>query len=382
LANKVPVFIKKDVKSLAGFTASRARPGEEVNIVCRALMTSNDPMFHRYLNGICSNYLSGLKFNPSNIAHMLILSHADSTAHIYINDFKFGIEVLYKRAEALDAGAEIYWSDIADVNRVTLSDINVATDDNIVCVLKVGWKFVLYFDFMRSPNEDRELDVTQVELALAQGFRTLQFEKVYSLLQDQPRFKKVVSDGWFPFLELLGSEFDQLMEIYSLEEPTDSLGRFLEAFDQGRMSRITDSWWYNAILNEKRKLLEAGINAFLENSESGSINCIKNLSTEIEGILRRVYELDRTEYASTTRQLLDHIKDRAHSSARDPLSLLLPDVFIDYLKDVVFAKTPGETESSVLSRHTVSHGVASAKSYERSRALQCILVVDQLRYYL
>ena len=39
-------------------------------------------------------------------------------------------------------------SDIADIYELSFPDIEIQDSDSIICCLKVGWKFLLYFDFL------------------------------------------------------------------------------------------------------------------------------------------------------------------------------------------------------------------------------------------
>ena len=63
-------------------------------------------------------------------------------------------------------------------------------------------------------------------------------------------------------------------------------------------------------------------------------------------------------------------------------SLLLPQRFKDYLKDVYFANFDLTKENVPLSRHSVGHGVAKASDVNLKSAVLGILIVHQLFYFL
>jgi len=61
---------------------------------------------------------------------------------------------------------------------------------------------------------------------------------------------------------------------------------------------------------------------------------------------------------------------------------IVPESFLEYLQNVVFANFDVEKGDFDLSRNSASHGVASDEQYTRSRALQAILILDQIYCYI
>ena len=78
---------------------------------------------------------------------------------------------------------------------------------------------------------------------------------------------------------------------------------------------------------------------------------------------------------------MTHIVDKAKTISGSDNSLLFPVPFLQYLKDVVFPGFSVEMGEVGLSRHTSSHGVAKAEQYTKTRALQLILILDQIHLY-
>ena len=213
--------------------------------------------------------------------------------------------------------------------------IEIKESDSIICRLKVGWKFGLYFDFL---GPDRTLDITSMQLALGQLYRSLTFEYVYQSLKSKPHFEEMVNDGWFPFVNILGNEYKTLTDTYQNEKFAydQKIKQLIESFDESRVTEITEKWWENHFFLEKQRLLQAGIDAFLMKSDSGYINCVKTLYTEIEGILRDIYFAQIGKNKTSTQDLINHLIAVAMHNVEDVQSLLLPKQFLEYLTSYIF----------------------------------------------
>jgi len=53
-----------------------------------------------------------------------------------------------------------------------------------------------------------------MELSLGHLYRYLSFEEAYVALGDPSLFDKILKAGWFPFVEVIGNEFEKLMHAY------------------------------------------------------------------------------------------------------------------------------------------------------------------------
>ena len=153
----------------------------------------------------------------------------------------------------------------------------------------------------------------------------------------------------------------------------------LVAFDIDRISRIADRWWKHPILSKRKAILEPALNAFNAND---SVSCIKNLATEIEGIIRDAHIADVGASAKIG-DLLRYAIDRGIKKSESDTTLFFPREFLRYLNSCVFASfDPLSPTSTKLSRHSASHGAALGSTYTQMRALQTILTVDQLAFFL
>ncbi len=371
------------VKSLTGFTVCNVPKEHYFWALASASLTSDDASFYRYIEQLSNIYFNRQEYrvDDSAINSFLVLIHLDLSADIYINDFPMKIEMLSKRS--VEAGTIITDGDIADIRQVRFPGIDIQESDSVICCFRVGWKFGLYFNLL---GFKEEFDVASLQARLGQLYRHLRFQYVYHSLESEAHFGEMVKDGWFPFIEILGNDYKTLAATYQNEKFAydDTVGTLLDKFDESRVRKMTEKWLQKPIFQEKQHLLQAGIDAFLQGTESGFINCIKTLYTEIEGVMRYLYFEDTGKGNRVTlKELLCYLTDKGKQrAANDDQSLLLPHQFLEYLTESVFADFNLETGAVDLSRHSSSHGVAPEVAYTAVRALHALLTVDQIYYYL
>ena len=377
------IHINEFEQRIAGFL-NRFLSDHQVEVACAVGLTSDDPKFYQYMEQISSIYFNSTAFqaNVNDIHSFLILIHRDLSADIYINNFMVETHVRLKRSlENLALGTLIMKSDIADIYGLSFPDIEIQDSDSIICCLKVGWKFLLYFDFL---IQDRRTDINIRQSILGKLYRYLSFEEVYRTLESEDCFKKMVDDGWFPFVEILGKDYKELTISYQNGEPASEseVKALLDKFDESRIETMTNRWWEHPLFEEKRELLQAGIDAFLSGTKSDYINCIKTLYSEIEGIMRSLYFEDSGERTRRIQKLIDRLIEVGERRIEDDQSLLLPQYFSSYLVDNIFKEFDPETGEVDLSRHSALHGVALGEDYKPERALQALLTFDQIYFYL
>jgi len=206
------------------------------------------------------------------------------------------------------------------------------------------------------------------------------FEKEYSILQNSDLFEKLINDGWFPFIQLLDKDYDELSTLYK-NEWYDKIDNWMLRFDDDRILKIVKHWWANNIYNDKKEIIEAGIQAYQENTKSGFINSIHTLFTQIEGIIRLAYFAEKNN-KPTFSELSSFVREKAMRNFSTPDSLGFPSHFYEYIDKYLFKNFDLSSGKIDLSRHTLSHGVAKDSDFNKSRALQAILLLDQIRFYL
>lgn len=378
--NLLPTYhIKlKDVIKDIGFTVATI-PSESYGwLLVKGFFNSDQEEFHTYISHICSIYLNKYVW-INNLTSFLIIIHDDNTADIYLNNLPIIIKVRPKRD--LKRSEIIKKKDIVDINELRFKGINIKENDNIVFCFKVGWKFGLYFDFYQG-NGTKKIDIEELYKDLGRYYRYITFQNEYSILKNKKVFNRMLNDGWFPFIQLIGGDFEKLSIIYEEEKYFDSLLQdFIKQFDKNRIYSFVNKWWKNKYFEEKQPLLEAGINAYLKNSQEGFINCIKTLFSEIEGIFRLAY-FNEYNKEPKFKELIKFISEKAVNSFGSDDSLGFPGIFYKYADEVIFKSFNLKKKDIELSRHSTSHGVAKTEKYTKPRALQLILILDQMFFFI
>ncbi|MBA7696273.1 hypothetical protein ES703_104916 [subsurface metagenome] len=374
--NQNHIHLQK-VQPMAGFAATDIPPEAFGWILTRAFVCSDDAAFYLYCDQISKMFLN--RYFIDAINHYLILIHSDLSADVYVNKFPIQIKILAKRD--VNAGEPIGSRDIADIAELRFPGINIKENDSVIFCFKKGWKFGLFFDF-NPVDRKSTLDVERLSHDLGSYYRYLTFQELYSILENKPLFEPMFSDGWFPFIQLLGGDFEELATCYKHESDLpDNVYRFLSRFDKNRIKTFVSRWWKNQIFERKRQILEAGIDAYLSETQAGYINCVKTLYSEIDGIVRMRY-VDEKKKKPSFPELVEYVKQKAEGKFGLRESLGFSDVFYRYLNEVVFRDFDLTTGQIDLSRHSALHGVADQTKYTRTRAIQAILILDQMYFYL
>ena len=99
----------------------------------------------------------------------------------------------------------VYQNDIIDIIGVKFSDaifnLDIENGDKFIWLFRVNWKFGLYFDF------SGRLDISKLPSELAECYRHLEYLDIYSFLESEKQVKELIDEGWFPFIQLIGSRF-------------------------------------------------------------------------------------------------------------------------------------------------------------------------------
>jgi hypothetical protein len=299
-------------------------------------------------------------------------------AFIY-KDFPLAIKCKLKVSK--QRGDLIYRNEIIDISEINFSDavfdLNINNGDKFVWLFRVNWRFGLYFDFTR------KLKVDSLYEELGNHYRYLQYLNIYSFIQNNNLFEELIEEGWFPFIQLISEGYFQKLIAYFLEDKKYlfHLNGILRYFNEEKIDKLSDNWWKNEIICNKRKIIEAGISAYFLGTDEGYINSIKTLSTEIEGILRVAYFSDHKKNPST-KNLKDYISSLGAKKFNSVGSLGFPGLFYEYLDRSLFKGFDLKTDAIPISRHSVAHGVAGVEQYTKIKAFQLILVLDQISFFL
>ena len=191
-------------------------------------------------------------------------------------------------------------------------------------------------------------------------------------------------DGWFPFIEII-AQFERIADLYqnpfAFEQRMDA---FLACFTPGRIQSIMERWWGRARLAERRESIEAGISAYLQGNQAGYLLCMPRLHADIDGIMKSQFYADtgKDRVRGQQKAWSRHFADLGVAAGGDETWLFLARHFQRYLEESFLAPFNIETGEIPPSRNSVLHGALGLEGYTRARALQAILILDQLCHYL
>lgn len=363
---------------LIGFSRAFALPGETLPVQTRGLGTSDDEDFHVWIKGFNEAITAqltadGLTRNLAQASRFALVVNPDHSADLYVDDFSLTMETLVKRD--VSQNEPVFASDIGDIRKVSLPELALTPEHRLIVCIRHGWKFALLFDL----NRGEPLDINWVQEALAFVMRRLLFEKLYRSIEDNVGFQKLAQRGWFPFNELIGGEFERLQVSHLNDFDIESSERrIIASFTPERIERLTGRWWKREEFERRKELLWEGVSLF---AEGKFIACIKTLITEIEGIIRDCRRVDTVSSASF-RDMLKATIDQTVERVGDASSLYFPIHFLRYLEASFYARFDPAVGTIEAWRHSASHGAAPPDAYTATRALQTILVLDQIYRYL
>ena len=368
-----------DVQAFDGFAAESARPGEELRIWTRLSLTSDDPQFHRLVEGIAGVVShearkAGTAVNLQRASTVLLVLKPDTTAELWIDAAAVSLQCVVKRSIA--ARTIVFENDIADVTGMSFPCVTIGEADKVVCLFREGWGFGLAFDF----NPKGKLDIGKFTTSLGTLYRTLRYRHLYETVNNPAIFDKLVAAGWFPFAEIITSEFRDLarhaeagFDVAEIEP------KIIAAFDARRLEHLFERWFGKTHFSAKSALLKEAIEAF---SAGRPASVIKIILTEIEGVLNDAHKAAHGGQGAKLKGLLEFAQSAGEQRAGGPHTLFFPAAFGRYLAAHTFANfDPVSATGTAGSRHAVGHGAAAQDSYTMTRALQAILTLDQLAFY-
>lgn len=368
-----------DVEPLAGFSAEAAKGGQQVKVWTRLALTSDDPLFHLLVENLANVIYHMAQQNGTGVSlrradTVLLVLKPDASAELWLDTAAVSIRCAVKRAMA--AGTVIFEHDIADITGMTFPCVTFGEGDKVLCLFRQDWRFGFAFDM----NPDGKLDIEGFATTLGTLYRDMRYKHLYDALGKPEVFDRLLAAGWFPFVEIITTEFSNLLHHceagFDVAEIEDGV---IAKFDDDRMQRILDRWSAKPHFATKADLLRVAIAAF-RNKEPVAV--IKILLTEIEGVLNDAHRATHGGQGAKLKDLLAFVEASAEHKAGGSNTLLFPRAFGRYLREHTFANfDPIAQTGTAGSRHAVGHGAASQDSYTMSRALQAILTLDQLAFY-
>lgn len=372
-------FYKPEIKQnvvVDGIAAETIAKNSKGSIIQKGFMTS---LQINFFVTVVNNILRLFHSNQlrDSINNLLIIIKKDNTAKIYS---KFPLSMLTRGKKDVKKGTLLTKEDIFSIDKLEFKDeiyeVNIESDDKIIFIFRVDWKFGMFFDFTKKIN------LNDLKENLAYCYKRLFYYELYSFVENETYYNELTKDGWFPFIRLIGNNFNKIMQYYREGKKHNfQIDELMNKFNEERIESFTQYWWRRELFKERREIIKAGISAFLQNDKKGFINCLHTLYPQIEGIMGVDYFKIHNKKA-LFKELMEHIKQKAESKYSTVSSVGFPNEFYKYLNKTVFKNFNLETGKVDLSRHTTSHGYANVDDFNRAKALQAILILDQIYFYL
>lgn len=378
LAGNLGKPIRLSGVNMCGVAAEPAKPPGTAKVWTKLAITSDESSFHRIVEGLClaiNHHVQqvGAAVNLGRADMVLLVIQPDNTAELWVDTAAVSLAIIAKRE--LVAGRAVFENDIADVLGMSFPLVQIGAKDRIVCLFRQDWRFALYFNF----NPDGDLSLDEMTRTLGTLHRTLRYRHLYDTVADEAVFGRLLSAGWFPFVEIIGPEFRELANCCEAGfDLADVEAKLIEKFKGERIDRLLARWISKPHLAPKETLLRSAVHSFKAHDP---VPAIKIMLTEIEGALAEAY---RAVYGTGAKlnTLLAFAITSAEKKAGRPDTLFLPAAFSRYLETCTFANfDPEGPPGNAGSRHAVGHGLADPETYTEARALQALLSFDQLAFF-
>ncbi|MEO8682954.1 MAG: hypothetical protein ABI665_28160 [Vicinamibacterales bacterium] len=366
----------KFAKAPAGYVLENAAAGAPVKIAVREFTSSEDgAVFVSRLEGFPLEILERIgipdKVSPSTIDHMVAVIGADGQTQVYVNECPIFVRI--RAARTLQAGQTVREDDIVDVAGLRFEGVDCPPTAGIVCVFSSGWRKGLFFD-LTPIGPDRPKRAYDLESVLGSHFAYLMNQSIFQLSEEQWRL--LFAQRWFPFVSLpkrlVRAMVTTVRGKHQVDQHLPEIGDVLNQM----LPELRTRWAGVDLLAPHLSLLLHALDRY---AERDYISATALLYPRIEGVLRSIH----AAFDSAAKATVKRLSSAAVSAgeATHEYSWLLPAKFSQFLEEVYFANfQPGQT--APLSRHSLSHGVASAADFDLKSASIGVLIVDQLRFMM
>lgn len=363
----------------AGIAIESAQPNQMTRIQMAGFASSEDgDKLIEYLQGISDIYLANTseprRWKESLIDHFLAIVRPDCSATLYINELNFRISVTAKRA--LSAGEEVRSDDIADVERLRIDNVSIPANAGFVFLFSSGWRKAVYFDYVPLQDNGNPNRPYDIEILLGQIWSYVHF-------RDRVRISDVAWQGirrlgWFPFIGLqtrtIKSMQTHAVEGWSADGLVSEIKNDIAMLIPVLRERILNE----SILESHRTMFLTAIRHY---EQGDYASCASILYPRLEGLLRSCLNSRGGKKKANQNSLVKLIEESVPPDRRTH-SLLLPDRFKSYIEGVYFANFTGSSDAPI-SRHSVSHGVASESQLCAPEAsMKAILILHQLLHLI
>lgn len=353
-------------------------PPVELAVAVRGLYCSDDGLLFdemvRQLEMLVSSCMppDSSADNPLQANSLFLILQRDGAIDAWVNELPFRFFARVKRA--VERGPARV-NDIGDIETVDLSQLHMPEGCGVVAYLSVPGTSnrTLVFDLRPLDIEWAGGDWDPAGL-IAAGITHVTFRRQVSISDAQ--WTALIDQGWFPFMcldvETVQAMIGAIESGHSIEG--DVLRRIL-ANVHSVTPDIRTFFSEHAVYGRHRVLLLQALDAY-ERGEYALAAAA--LVGRIEGIIRE-YVHDKghqLKRGDQMKQLLDAVAKR---STRNPLSLLQPKRFADYLERIVFASESFNDPTAVkaVTRHSLAHGVVDASAIDEEFAAIALLSLYQ-----
>ena len=363
----------------AGYNFIPVKKGEKVSVIVREFTSSEDgDLFMSRLEGFPTDIINLLpgesEIKPANVSHMLAIIRRDRKATVYVNEIEFIAQVLTKGRD-IEAGEVVYEDDVADIGRLIFKDINIPPDAGLLFLFSLGWRKGLYYDFRPLLGKEPELRDYDIEMLSGQYLAYLSFQHLFKIKDEE--WNKLLEQQWFPFISLKRRTIEKLINHAKNGWNIDELIEPISVEVDELVPSLLKKWERKRFFQGHFPILRKAAERYLEKDY---ISATSILYPRIEGLMR-TYHLDTNQPDRASQGNLTRAVVEAHADQRHAYSLLLPGRFQRYLKEIYFANFD-PNNPKVLSRHSVSHGVAPADLFSQKAALIGLLTLDQISFCL
>ncbi len=226
----------------------------------------------------------------SEFTVLLITDNNDITKNIVI---KPKIKANVRVKKNVNAGDGVGLDDFYDVKEVLFEESQI--DQNAInansqmyFIGNLNGIIYVFADF----NADKNLTLNSNKEHIAKVFRYLCFHNIYNTK---------TPDDWFPFVEIL-SDINQNNNIDNFENFV------ISCMSKDRIDNMIAKWNQREIFNNRIEIIKEGVLAYFSNQYC---NCISNLITQIEGIMRDYYPGNKANGVKT-----DKLRQQVNNNAK------------------------------------------------------------------
>jgi hypothetical protein len=167
----------------------------------------------------------------------VLVIRPNETAELWVDTAAVALTILAKRD--ISAGSAVFERDIVDITERRFPLVNIGAKDRVICLFRQGWRFALFFEL----NPEGNLHLDDAAKTLGRLYRELRYRYIYDMLANKAAFDRLIEAGWFPFVEIIGSEFEVLADAcqagFDLDEAEAKL---LERFNEKRLEGSFRRW--------------------------------------------------------------------------------------------------------------------------------------------